>query len=200
MDHFKILAFAAFMLLTVQNAVAEDTASVVLAGGCFWCVESDFDKLDGVVETVSGYAGGTLKNPTYETYNKTGDDIVPHIEVVKITYDPAQISYDALLDYYFRHIDPTDGKGQFCDRGPGYRPAIFVAHDREDKTARDKIKAVEQILEQDVNVDILPAARFWPAEEYHQDYYTKHPLKYRYYRFSCGRDRKIKQLWSDHEG
>jgi peptide-methionine (S)-S-oxide reductase len=200
MYRFKFFIIAALMFFTVQTAdsASADPASVVLAGGCFWCVESDFDKLDGVLSTVSGYAGGTIKNPTYKTYDKSGDNIVPHIEVVKITYDPAQITYDTLLDYYFRHIDPTDGKGQFCDRGAAYRPAIFVANDREDKIARNKIKTVENILEQDVKVDILSAARFWPAEEYHQNYYTKHKLKYSYYRFSCGRDRKIEQLWSGH--
>ena len=176
--------------VTTAHAVQKE---ILLAGGCFWCVESDFDKLDGVTETTSGYAGGSTQNPTYETYT-TGE--VSHIEVVKMTYDTDKISYSELLDYFFHHIDPTDGEGQFCDRGAAYRPAIFVKNDHQRKTAQKIKQHVADQLNQPVKVDILQDAKFWPAEEYHQDYYRKNPIRYKFYRWNCGRDQKIDALWT----
>jgi len=171
------------------------TRSVILAGGCFWCVESDFDKLDGIVSTTSGYAGGSIENPTYENYHDTGEGIVPHIEVVEIVYDTAKLSYPDVLDYYFRHIDPTDGGGQFCDRGPAYRPAIFAGNEDEKAEAEAAKSKVAGLLGKDIAVDILPKAKFWPAEDYHQDYHNKNEAKYSFYRWKCGRDQKVKDVW-----
>jgi peptide-methionine (S)-S-oxide reductase len=172
-------------------------AVAVLAGGCFWCVEHDFRELPGVLDAVSGYAGGSRPNPTYENYHDTDATFpVPHVEVAKITYDPAKVSYDQLLDYYFRHIDPTDGGGQFCDRGPAYRPVIFVMTAEERRAAETKKADVAKLIKLPVAVEILDAAKFWPAEDYHQDYAEKNPLRYNYYRWNCGRDRRIEEVWS----
>jgi peptide-methionine (S)-S-oxide reductase len=177
------------------EAAAADRAVAVLAGGCFWCVESDFEKLDGVLEIVSGYTGGTIANPTYENYHDAGPGVTPHIEAARIVYDPAKVGYDRILDFFFRHIDPVDGGGQFCDRGASYRPAIFVADDAERQAAeRAKARAAE-VLRQPVAVEILPLGPFWPAEEYHQGYHKKNPARYAYYRWRCGRDARVKELW-----
>ncbi len=155
-------------------------------------MESDFDKLNGVVETVDGYTGGSIENPTYENYH---DGPSPHIEAVKVTYDPARVSYEGLVDYYFHHIDPTDGGGQFCDRGPAYAPAIFTG-DETEKTAAEAAKAkAAAALKQDIAVSIRPAATFWPAEEYHQGYAAKNPDRYNRYRQGCGRDKRVKKIW-----
>lgn len=176
---------------------AAEQATAIVAGGCFWCMEHDFRKLDGVSNVVSGYAGGSRANPTYEDYHDTdAANPVPHIEVVEITYDPAKLTYPKLLDYYFHHIDPTDGGGQFCDRGPAYRPAIFTMNDEEKKEAEAKSADVANAIKQPVAVEILPAAKFWPAEEYHQDYAEKNPARYKYYRWNCGRDQRVEQVWS----
>lgn len=171
------------------------TAEAVFAGGCFWCVESDFDKVDGVLDTISGYTGGTLDNPTYDdvTYGDTG-----HYEVVKIVYDPARVSYDELLDYFWRHVDPTDAGGQFCDRGDSYRTAIFATTDTQKARADAAKLALEAsgMLADPVVTPVLTLDTFYPAEDYHQDYYTRNPIRYRYYRTSCGRDRTIRKVWS----
>lgn len=169
-------------------------ASAVFAGGCFWCVESDFDKVEGVYDTLSGYTGGELANPTYKqvSYEDTG-----HYEAVKITYDPDVVSYETLVDYFFRHVDPTDPDGQFCDKGDSYRTAVFVASDDERMTVEDEIAEIEEsdVLPAPVVTKVIDASTFWPAEDYHQDYYTKNPLKYRYYRSACGRDKRVETLW-----
>ena len=167
-------------------------ATAVFAGGCFWCVEADFDKVEGVVETVSGYTGGTTDKPTYKqvTYGDTG-----HYEAVKVTYDPAKVSYDDLVSYFVRHIDPTDAAGQFCDKGDSYRSAIFVGGTGERKEAEAALTEAEKVLGTEVVTEVLPSATFWPAEDYHQDYYVRSAVKYNYYRKACGRDLRLEQLW-----
>ncbi len=167
-------------------------ATAIFAGGCFWCVEADFDKLDGVVDTLSGYTGGTAQRPTYRQVTAGGTG---HYEAVKVTYDPARISYEALAAHFIRTIDPTDGGGQFCDRGESYRPAIFVSGDTERAIAGRILAEAAGTLGQTLATPVLPAATFWPAEDYHQDYYRKNPVKYRYYRQACGRDARLNELW-----
>ncbi len=186
-----------FLLLTgllsyVSNAAAEKT---VLAGGCFWCMEADFEKLEGVIDVVSGFTGGTVENPTYSGNHKG------HYEAVEITYDPEKISYKDLLDYYWVNIDPFDARGQFCDKGQSYLSAIFVANEKEKKLAeQSRKKVVEQFPNKEVITPILNASTFYPIkgeESYHQDYYKKSPNRYNYYRWSCGRDQRLKDIWGD---
>ncbi|MBF0480373.1 MAG: peptide-methionine (R)-S-oxide reductase MsrB [Desulfovibrionaceae bacterium] len=172
-----------------------DTAAATFAGGCFWCVESDFMKVPGVISVVSGYTGGQEKNPTYEqvSAHRTG-----HLESVQVHYDPAKVSYEYLLDYFWRHIDPTDDGGQFCDRGEQYRSAIFYQGEAQ-RLAAEKSKAEldkSGVLHKPVTTTIRPLTVFYPAEDYHQNYAGKNPLRYEYYRFSCGRDKTVKAVWS----
>lgn len=170
---------------TLQAATAE------FAGGCFWCMEADFEKKDGVLDVVSGFTGGTLKNPTYSG-NHDG-----HYEAVRVTYDPDEISYDELLRHFWRNIDPVDNGGQFCDRGFSYRTAIFVGDDVEREAAQASLqKVAERFPDQGIATEILPAGKFWPVEEYHQDYAEKNPLRYKYYRWGCGRDQRLEELWN----
>jgi peptide methionine sulfoxide reductase msrA/msrB len=168
-----------------------------LAGGCFWCVESDFEKVPGVIKVISGYAGGKGENPTYETYAQMG-----YIEAVQIYYDPKVVTYDQLLNYFWRHIDPTDAGGQFIDRGPQYRSAIFY-QDESQKQIAEKSKQVltkSGRLGKPVATDLIKLTKFYPAEEYHQNYHTKNPLRYRYYRNGSGRDQTVKKLWGNDTG
>ncbi len=181
------------------QSAAPATAKATFAGGCFWCVESDFDKIDGVLSTTSGYIGGTLANPTYEQVSsgRTG-----HIEAVEIVYDPRRVSYEQLLDWLWVNIDPTVNDRQFCDRGAHYRPAIFV-HDAAQRAAAEASKRrIEKTkpFPEPILTEILDATTFYPAEEYHQDYYRKNPIRYNYYRSGCGRDARLKQLWGDRAG
>lgn len=171
------------------------TALATFAAGCFWCVEADFDRLPGVLETTSGYTGGRTPFPTYESVasGRTG-----HVEALQVVYDPQKVSYQTLLTWYWRHVDPIDGGGQFCDRGAEYRPVIFV-HDDEQRRLAEKSKAQlasSGLLDRPIAVTIEPAKAFTPAEAEHQDYYKKNPLRYLYYRFGCGRDQRIDQIWS----
>ena len=185
-------------LLGVSGMARADgpTAKTILGGGCFWCMEHDFRALPGVVSVVSGYSGGSIAKPTYENYHDVSTATpVPHVEVVEVTYDTAKLSYAKVLDYYFRHIDPTDGGGQFCDRGPSYRPVIFVANEAEKAAAAAKKTEVASQIKAKVAVEILDAKTFWPAEGYHQDYADKNPLKYKFYRWNCGRDQRVSAVW-----
>lgn len=170
------------------------TATAVFAGGCFWCVEADFDKVDGVIATVSGYTGGNVNNPTYKqvTYGDTG-----HYEAVEVTYDPSLVSYEELVAYFFRHIDPTDPDGQFCDTGASYRTAVFVANPEERAAVEAEIARIEAsgVLGEPVVTKIRLLGQFWPAEDYHQDFYKKSPGRYQSYRAACGRDRALERLW-----
>ena len=169
-------------------------AKATFAGGCFWCMEPPFDKLDGVVSTTSGYVGGKKVNPTYEEVSagSTG-----HTEAVEIVYDPKKVSFEKLLNVFWHNIDPTDKRGQFCDRGSQYRPELFV-HDAEQRKLAEASKAAlmkSKLFRADIVVDITEASTFYAAEEYHQDYYKKNPIRYAYYRNGCGRDARLETLW-----
>lgn len=186
------MTLAAGLLSFSSYAVAD---KAILAGGCFWCMESDFEKLEGVTDVISGFTGGTLKNPTYSG-NHEG-----HFEAVEITYDPNKVSYQALLDYYWVNIDPFDGEGQFCDKGASYLSAIFVANDKErDIAEQTKAEVEKQFPNNKVITPILNTSVFYPIkgdEIYHQDYYKKSPIRYKVYRWNCGRDARLKELWGD---
>ncbi|MDH3992043.1 MAG: peptide-methionine (S)-S-oxide reductase MsrA [Gammaproteobacteria bacterium] len=167
-----------------------DSATAVFAGGCFWCMESDYQDREGVIDVVSGFTGGTLQNPTYSG-NHAG-----HFEAVKITYDPAVVSYQQLLDQFWVSIDPFDDKGQFCDKGFSYRSAIFPGNAAERALAEaSKVEVQKRFADAVVYTEIRDASEFWPVEEYHQDYYLKNPLRYKYYRWNCGRDQRLEQIW-----
>ena len=197
-----IAAFALFLLsqtlmespAPAAPARAGATASAVLAGGCYLCTEADFDKIPGVISTTSGYSAGRIANPTYEQVSAGGTG---HIEVVRVVYDPTRVSYSRLLARFFLTIDPVDGGGQFCERGSQYRSAIFVANRRERAAAEGaKAQAAREIkVAGPIATAILPAAPFYPAEDYHQDYYKKNPARYNYYRFRCGRDARLEKVW-----
>lgn len=171
--------------------------TALFAGGCFWSLESYFEKIPaGIVDVVSGYSGGKSENPTYENYVEGN-----HREVVQVTYDPAKISYGALTEYYFRHIDPTDAGGSFYDRGANYTSAIYYENKEEKKVAEDVIRTIdaEKIFEKPIVTDVLPRSNFWPAEEYHQNYAKNNSLKYAPYRVGSGRDAFLKKTWADKE-
>jgi peptide-methionine (S)-S-oxide reductase len=173
---------------------AAQTATAVFAGGCFWCTEADFDHMPGVISTLSGYTGGRVANPTYEQVSagSTG-----HIESVRVVYDPRRISYQSLVQRFFRTVDPLNGGGQFCDHGDQYRTAIFVANAAERRIAEAAKAQAARQLGRPVATLILPRAPFYRAEEYHQDYYHKNPVRYRFYRWNCGRDQRLKELWGE---
>lgn len=164
------------------------------AGGCFWCVESDFDKVPGVVRTVSGYTGGHVDNPSYR---QVSSETTGHREAVQIYFDPDEVRYDALLEIYWRSVDPTDAGGQFCDRGESYTTAIFVNSDEQRRAALESKRTLGQsgLLMQPVVTPVIDAPAFYPAEAYHQDYYRKNPLRYRFYRAACRRDARVEALW-----
>jgi len=193
-----ILLIVLLNLPFISNAATKTkTETAILAGGCFWCVESDFEKLDGVVEVISGYIGGHLENPTYKLVSSGTSG---HIEAAEIIYNPDKINYSQILDFFWRHIDPTNNKGQFCDYGPQYRPAIFFRDEQQQQLAAESLKQIEQTkpFADPIRVELIPASRFYPAEDYHQDYYKKSSVRYRYYRFACGRDARIEELWGQH--
>jgi peptide-methionine (S)-S-oxide reductase len=164
------------------------------AGGCFWCVESDFDKVKGVISTTSGYTGGHVKNPTYHQVSAGGTG---HAESVEVVYDPNVVSYSQLLVYYWHHVDPTVKDRQFCDVGHQYRTAIFVHNAQERKLAEASKKKVATELGKHIYTEIDQAGPFYKAEGYHQDYYEKNPVRYKFYRWNCGRDQRIKQIWGN---
>lgn len=177
---------------TSPAASPSNLATAIFAGGCFWCMEKPFDEIPGVVATTSGYTGGTLVNPTYEQVGRGGTG---HFEAVKITYDPAKVSYQKLLDTYWLQVDPFDAFGQFCDKGETYLPAIFYANDTERKAAEAAREVLYARFKKPIVVQILPAKVFYDAEGYHQDYYQKNPLRYAYYRNGCGRDARLRAVW-----
>ncbi|HRK19074.1 MAG TPA: peptide-methionine (S)-S-oxide reductase MsrA [Hyphomicrobiaceae bacterium] len=195
---FVILASCGFALSASAQRLRETPGleTATFAGGCFWCVEADFDKIDGVVATTSGYIGGTTPNPTYRQVAAGGTG---HAEAVEIKYDPAKVSFTQLVTYFWRTIDPLDNDGQFCDRGDVYRSAIFFHSDEQRKIAeatRDQIVASKR-FRQPIVTEITPATKFTVAEDYHQDYYRKNAGRYASYRAGCGRDARIKGLWGD---
>ena len=186
---------AVFLALTLSLSLdAQTRATAIFAGGCFWCMEPPYEKLKGVLLVISGYTGGSTKNPTYEEVSNGGTG---HYEAVLITYDPRQVSYAALLDVFWRNIDPLDANGQFCDKGDQYRAAIFYRNEAERRLAEQSRRTIEQTKGWRVATGILPAAPFYAAEAYHQDYSTKNPVRYKFYRFNCGRDHRLRQLWGE---
>jgi peptide-methionine (S)-S-oxide reductase len=198
-----LLAFAV-LLAAAGMAVAQASpepgpgqAVATFAGGCFWCTESDFDKVNGVLSTTSGYTGGRVPNPGYERVSSGGTG---HAEAVEVIYDPSKVSYEQLLTFYWRTIDPTVKDRQFCDHGKQYRTAIFVRNDEERKLAEASKTKIEAELKQPVFTQIVDAGPFYAAEEYHQDFYKKNPTKYKFYRWNCGRDQRLEQLWGKPKG
>lgn len=189
------------LFLTFMGSPAETLAleKATFAGGCFWCMEAPFDKLDGVAGVTSGYTGGTLKNPTYEQVSAGGTG---HAEAVQIIYDPARISYARLLEIFWRNIDPTVKDRQFCDSGNQYRSGIFYHNEEQRRAAMQSKAALEKNkpFREAIVTEIVPASAFYPAEEYHQGYYKKNPLRYKYYRSGCGRDKRLKELWGKAAG
>ena len=172
------------------------TAKAVFAGGCFWCVESDFDKLPGVLTTISGYTGGKTANPNYQ---EVSSNMTGHAEAVEIVFDPSRISYAQLVEHFWRTIDPTTKDRQFCDVGSPYRTAIFAQDEAQMRIAQASRAALEKSkpFGEAIVTELVDADTFYPAEEYHQDYYLKNPVRYNYYRSACGRDARLKQLWGD---
>jgi peptide-methionine (S)-S-oxide reductase len=209
-ERFKSVALAALIVVGIaaqaQPAFAQSTQTLTVAGGCFWCVESDFERVPGVIEALSGYTGGTTSNPTYKEVTRGGTG---HYEAVQIEFDPSKVSRDQLLHMFFRSIDPTDNGGQFCDRGESYRSAVFVSNNAESQSAAAAKAAAQNALGKSVVTPILQAAKFYEAEAYHQDYYKgskrvltrfgaiKQSDAYKRYRKGCGRDARVKALWGD---
>jgi len=173
---------------------ADGLATATFAGGCFWCVEAAFEGIDGVQSVTSGYTGGSVVNPTYE---QVGEGATGHFESVQIVFDPKRVSYEKLLDVFWHNIDPTDSQGQFCDKGPQYRSVIFVADDEQRRLAEASKRAIDESgrFPGKVATEIRPAGPFYPAEEYHQDYAKKNPIRYSFYRNGCGRDRRLREVW-----
>jgi peptide-methionine (S)-S-oxide reductase len=187
----------AVTLLAAPAAVADpQPALATFAGGCFWCMEKPFDAVEGVVSTTSGYTGGTKVDPSYEEVSAGGTG---HVEAVQVAYDPKRVGYERLLEVFWRNVDPTDDAGQFCDRGSQYRSAIFFRDETQRKLAEASRAALDASgrLPAKVVTEIRPASVFYPAEDYHQDYYRKNPLRYRFYRGSCGRDSVLERLWGE---
>ncbi|MCA8863473.1 MULTISPECIES: peptide-methionine (S)-S-oxide reductase MsrA [unclassified Halomonas] len=180
-----------------QTSQQQSSAEATFAGGCFWCMEPPYDNQPGVTATTSGYIGGELENPSYEEISQGGTG---HAEVVQIEYDPEQISYEQLLEIFWRNIDPFAVDRQFCDVGDQYRSAIFY-HDDEQRELAEASKAeMEERFDREIATQIAPANTFWPAEEYHQDYYQKNPVRYKFYRYSCGRDGRLEEVWGEEAG
>lgn len=186
----RLLSSLLLCALSASSAMAAaNSAEAILAGGCFWCFKHDLEKVPGIVGVTSGYSGGTTANPTYRTYHDGN-----HVEVVRVVYDPAKLAYRKLLEVYYDNVDPFDDGGQFCDRGEGYRPVIFVANASERKVAEEVGAAVSSKFGKPVKVDIRDAKPFWEAEEYHQKYIEENPLQYELYRRGCGRDARLEAL------
>ena len=193
----KLIAFCMLLQFSIACPFQAFAGSeeAVFAGGCFWCLEHDLEKLDGVVSAESGYSGGDLINPTYE--NHSG-----HQEVVKVSFDSNIISYKDLLKQYWVNIDPFDNKGQFCDRGDSYKPVIFTSNQEQKYDAQESQKNISVALNipmDQFKVEIVDSKVFWEAEKYHQDFAIKNPLKYKFYRTSCGRDNRLKKVWGDYK-
>lgn len=181
---------------STEDAMQEGQASAIFAGGCFWCMEPPYDALDGVISTTSGYTGGQAANPSYQQVSAGGTG---HAEAVRVVYDPAKVDYQQLVEVFWHNIDPTQADGQFCDHGNQYRTAIFYADDEQKRIAEQSLADLEKSkpFEGEIVTEITPAMTFYPAEDYHQDYYQKNPLRYKYYRWACGRDQRLTELWGD---
>jgi peptide-methionine (S)-S-oxide reductase len=177
-----------------QESPDRQAAKATFAGGCFWCMEEAFEKVEGVSSVISGYAGGSKANPTYKEVSagRTG-----HTEAIEVIYDPESVGYRQLLQVFWRNIDPTDGSGQFCDKGSQYRSAVFYHDEEQKRLIEESKKALDESkpFDEPIVTEILPASMFYPAEEYHQDYYKRNPIRYRYYKYGCGRTQRLKELW-----
>lgn len=186
----------ALLCLSPAAAQPNNSATATFAGGCFWCMEPPFDELDGVLSTVSGYAGGHVQNPSYDEVS-AGD--TGHAEVVRVSYDPDRISYAQLLDVYWRNVDPLDAGGQFCDRGDQYRSEIFAENDSQMRLAKESRRELANFERPagEIATEISRLDSFFPAEEYHQNYYQKNPIRYRVYKFSCGREARLEEIWEE---
>jgi peptide-methionine (S)-S-oxide reductase len=191
--------FAPALFAQAPAAATPGRAVATFAGGCFWCVESDFDKVPGVLETISGYTGGTKANPTYQEVSSGGTG---HAESVQVIYDPGKVTYENLLEHYWVSVDPTVKDRQFCDTGSQYRTAIFYNDESQRKAAEASKAALEKSkpFKQPIVTQIVAAGPFYRAEDYHQDYYKKNPVRYQIYRSGCGRDARLKDLWGDRAG
>ena len=203
--HKRYLKFTTTLMLTIglvfianaqESENSPEIKTALFAGGCFWCIEADFEKLDGVVDVVSGYTGGAANTADYKTvtYKKTG-----HFEAVKVSYDATKVSYTELVDYFWKHIDPTDSQGQFCDKGDSYKSAVFYASDEEKQIIEQSIEQLNatKSFSEDIVTTVAAAKPFYLAETYHQDYYKKNPIRYNYYRRGCGRDARVEELWGE---
>lgn len=190
----RVLFMFLITLFMLPVAFAK-TETAIFAGGCFWCLESDMDKVPGVMETISGYTGGSVKNPTYKQVSAGGTG---HFESVKVVFDSDKVSYQQLVNAFWHDIDPTDASGQFCDKGDQYRSVIFYLNKEQKKIAEASKQAlIKSGKLSNVATLILPAGPFYPAEEYHQNYYKKNPIRYNYYRYTCGRDQRVKEVWNE---
>jgi len=189
-----IASFLGYCCLFLSPGIQAETESAIFAGGCFWCLEKPFDQLEGVSSTISGYSGGDVDNPTYQQVSNGGTG---HKEVVRVTYDPAQVSYERLLEVFWVNIDPIDGGGQFCDRGSQYTSAIFYLNESQRKVAENSFNALVDSarFKQPIQTQLLQASEFYSSEDYHQDYYLKNPIRYKYYRYACGRDTRLQEVW-----
>ena len=188
----SLAAVALLAAAGIAGSAQAETESAVFAGGCFWCVEEAFDAVPGVVATTSGYTGGTVANPTYRAVS-AGD--TGHFEAVKVDYDAARVSYDQLLETFWRNIDPFDPNGQFCDKGSSYRSGVFVATEEERGAAETTKAAIAKRFDMPVATEILPEQAFYPAEDYHQNFYQTNPARYKYYKWGCGRAQRLEEIW-----
>jgi peptide-methionine (S)-S-oxide reductase len=189
----KTLLAATLTTLAAFNAAAQATTTAIFAGGCFWCSEADFEKLPGVVSVESGYMGGKMSDANYK---QVSAGVTGHTEAVRVVYDPAKVSYSQLVEFHWRHIDPTAKDAQFCDSGRQYRSGIYWGNAAEKKVVEDShATLVKSGRFKQIFTELAPATAFYPAEDYHQDYYKKNPVRYNYYRTSCGRDARVKELW-----
>ena len=189
-----LLIFAAAVTAGHTHQETTHGGKATFAGGCFWCMEEAFEKVDGVSSVISGYAGGTKASPTYKEVSsgRTG-----HTEAVEVIYDPGSVTYGELLEVFWHNIDPTDGSGQFCDKGSQYRSAIFYRDEEQKRLIEESLQSLEDTkpFDEPIVTEIAPASMFYPAEDYHQDYYKRNPIRYRYYKYGCGRAQRLKALW-----
>jgi len=191
----RFVALAVLGLCTAGGgAAADERATATFAGGCFWCMEPPFEKLPGVISVQSGYTGGTVKKPTYE---QVSEGITGHAEAIQVVYDPSRIAYEKLLDVFWHNVDPLTRDAQFCDHGRQYRTSIFYHDETQQRLAEESKRALEtsKRFDRPIVTEIVRAGEFWPAEEYHQRYHEKNPIRYKYYRWNCGRDRRLREVW-----
>ncbi len=190
----SLVVFFLFLVMSAQTFAQDkgERGVAIFAGGCFWCMEPPFDKLDGVISTTSGYIGGSARTANYK---QVSSGATAHVEAVKVEYDPAKIDYRRLLDVYWRNVDPFDNRGQFCDKGSQYLSYIYYGNEKEKVLAEQSLAGVEQKFNTAVATKVIAATAFYPAESYHQDYYRRNPIRYKFYRNGCGRDRRLQEIW-----